>query len=259
MQPTQPMDDILTALAEQDDELDGLLAGLDEAGWARPSRCEGWTVADVVLHLAQTDEMTVASAERRFTAAAAAFGNPAGAPGGATVDDPAGLAVAAQRGRPGSEVYQRWRAASAAQAKALGACEAGTRLPWVAGELAAITLATTRLAELWIHTGDVAAGLGRDLTPGGRLRPIARLAWRTLPYAFTRAGRTLAGPVALALTAPDGATWEFTPDGPAATTVTGPALDFCLLAARRIPPSDTTLVATGADAEAVLELVRTFA
>jgi hypothetical protein len=54
-------------------------------------------------------------------------------------------------------------------------------------------------------------------------------------------------------------TWEFTPDGPAATTVTGPALDFCLLAARRIPPSDTTLVATGPDAAAVLELVRTFA
>jgi uncharacterized protein (TIGR03084 family) len=259
MQPTQPMDDILTALAEQDDELDGLLAGLDEAGWARPSRCPGWTVADVVLHLAQTGEMTVSSAERRFTEAVAAFGNPAGPPAGATVDDLAGLAVAAERGRPGAEVHQRWRAASAAQAKALGACEAGTRLPWVAGELAAITLATTRLAETWIHTGDVAAGLGRDLPPGGRLRPIARLAWRTLPYAFTRAGRTLAGPVALALTAPDGATWEFTPDGPAATTVTGPALDFCLLAARRIPPSDTTLIATGPDAAAVLELVRTFA
>ena len=167
--------------------------------------------------------------------------------------------MAAERGRPGSEVYQRWRAASAAQAKALGACEAGTRLPWVAGQLAAITLATTRLAELWIHTGDVAAGLGRDPAPDGRLRPIARLAWRTLPYAFSRAGRTLAGPVALALTAPDGTIWEFRPDGPAATTVTGPALDFCLLAARRIRPSDTTLVATGADAAAVLELVRTFA
>ena len=129
----------------------------------------------------------------------------------------------------------------------------------MAGELAAITLATTRLAETWIHTGDVAAGLGRDLIPGGWLRPIARLAWRTLPYAFTRAGQTLSGPVALALTAPDGATWEFTPEGPPATTVSGPALDFCLLAARRIPPSDTTLVATGPDAAAVLELVRTFA
>src|SRR2546423_12879835 len=105
MQPTQPMDDILTALAEQHDELDGLLAGLDEAGWARPSRCPDWTISDVVLHLAQTDEMTVASAERRFTDAVAAFGHPAGAATRATVDDLAGVAVAAQRGRPGSEVY----------------------------------------------------------------------------------------------------------------------------------------------------------
>jgi uncharacterized protein (TIGR03084 family) len=254
------MDAILTALAEQDDELDGLVSDLDEAGWARPSRCPNWSISDVVLHLAQTNEMAVASAERRFTEAAAAFGNRAGtAPAGATVDDLAGLAVAAERGRPGREIYGRWRAASAAQAKALGACEGGTRVPWVVGEMAAITLATTRLAETWIHTGDVAAGLGRELTPGARLRPIARLAWRTLPYAFARAGKTMSGPVALRLTAPDGTTWEFEPDGPAATTVSGPALDFCLVAARRTSPSETALTATGPDAAAVLDLVRTFA
>jgi uncharacterized protein (TIGR03084 family) len=213
----------------------------------------------VVLHLAQTDEMAVASAERRFTEVVAAFGNRSTAPAGATVDDLAGMAVAAERGRPGREVYQRWRTASADLNKALGACEAGTRLPWVAGELSALTLATTRLAESWIHTGDVAAGLGRELIPASRLRPIARLAWRTLPYAYARAGQTLSGPVALALTAPDDTTWEFAPDGPAATTVTGPALDFCLVAARRISPSDTNLVATGPDAASVLDLVRTFA
>jgi uncharacterized protein (TIGR03084 family) len=253
------MDDILTALAGQDDELDGLIGGLDEAGFARPSGCPGWSISDVVLHLAQTDEMTVASAEGRFTELTAAFGNRAGTPAGATVDDLAGLAVAAERGRPGRVVYERWRTASAGQAKALGAREAGARLPWVAGDLSALTLATTRLAETWIHTGDVAAGLGRHLTPGGHLRPIARLAWRTLPYAFSRAGKTLFGPVALALTAPDGTTWEFTPDGPPATTVTGPALDFCFVAARRIPPSATALTATGPDATSVLELVRTFA
>jgi uncharacterized protein (TIGR03084 family) len=259
MQLTQAMDDILRGLAEQDDELDQLLGTLDDAGWARPSRCPGWSISDVVLHLAQTDEMALASAERRFTAASVAFGHPEGATVGATVDDLAGRAVAAERGGPAAEVYQRWRAASAAQAKALAACEPGTRLPWVAGELSALSLATTRLAESWIHTGDVAAGLGREPAPTGRLRPIARLAWRMLPYAFSRAGRTLSGPVALALTAPDGSTWEFTPDGPAVTTVTGPALDFCLVAARRIPPSDTTLEATGPDGDAVLELVRTFA
>ncbi|MEV6158760.1 maleylpyruvate isomerase family mycothiol-dependent enzyme [Nonomuraea sp. NPDC052129] len=32
--------------------LDRFFAGLDDAGWARPSRCEGWSVRDVLGHLA---------------------------------------------------------------------------------------------------------------------------------------------------------------------------------------------------------------
>ncbi|MFC5822303.1 maleylpyruvate isomerase family mycothiol-dependent enzyme [Nonomuraea insulae] len=32
--------------------LDWHFAGLDEAGWQRPSRCEGWSVRDVLAHLA---------------------------------------------------------------------------------------------------------------------------------------------------------------------------------------------------------------
>src|SRR5256885_2296733 len=259
MKPTQAFDDILTALAEEDDELDNLLAGLDDAGWGQPSRCPGWSIADVVLHLAQTDEMGRASAEQRFTNAAAEFGNPPGALPDASVDDLAGLAVEAERGRPPAEILERWRQARAGQAKALAACEPGTRVPWVSGQLAAITLATTRLAEHWIHAGDVAGALGRAPVATDRLQPIARLAWRTLPYAFARAGRTLSGPVALVLTGPGGQRWEFTPDEPAATTVTGPALDFCLVAARRVEPSATALEARGTDAAAVLELVRTFA
>lgn len=260
MQPTKTMDGILTALAEQVDELDGLVRDLDEAGLALPSRCPGWSISDVLLHLAQTNEMTVASAEGHFTEEAAAFGNQVGsAPPGANTDDLAGLAVAADRGASGKQIYDRWRSSSAAQAAALGACKAGTRLPWVAGNLAAITLATTRLAETWIHTGDVAAGRGRKQSASPQLQPIARLAWRTLPYAFAQAGKTMSGPVALRLTAPDGTLWSFDPYEPAATTVSGPALDFCLVAARRVPPAETALVATGPDAVEVLGLVRTFA
>ena len=259
MQPTAVFDGILTALAAQDDELDGLLAGLDDAGWATPSRCPGWSIADVVLHLAQTDEMAQASAEQRFSDAVRAFGNPPGAEPGANVDDLAGLAVEAQRGRPPAEILQRWREAAAAERKAMGACEAGTRVPWVSGTLSALTLATTRLAEHWIHTGDVADALGRAPVATDRLQPIARLAWRTLPYAFERAGRRLSGPVALHLTGPAGEPWDFTPDEPAPTTISGPALDFCLVAARRVDPGATALQASGPDATAVLELVRTFA
>src|SRR5581483_4756744 len=116
MQPTAAMDEILAALRQQHDELDGLLRDLDEAGWARPSPCPGWTIADVVLHLAQTDAMAVASVERRFSDAVAAFGKAAeSAPPGANVDVLADLAVAAERGLPGNELYERWRSSSLAQ------------------------------------------------------------------------------------------------------------------------------------------------
>src|SRR5581483_12245999 len=101
---TGPMGEVLTGLAEQDDELDGLVSGLDDNGWATPSRCPGWSVADVVLHLAQTDEMAAASADGRFSAATATFGvAPSDVPVGATVDDLAGRAVAAERA-PGAVV-----------------------------------------------------------------------------------------------------------------------------------------------------------
>jgi hypothetical protein len=33
-----------------------ILFGLDDARWQAPSAAAGWTVADVVLHLAQTEE-----------------------------------------------------------------------------------------------------------------------------------------------------------------------------------------------------------
>jgi len=129
----------------------------------------------------------------------------------------------------------------------------------VAGELSARTLATTRLAETWIHTGDVADGLGVRLEPAPRLRHVARLAWRTLPYAFARAGRQLTGPVAFDLVGPGATPWTFLPDEPATTTVTGDGPELCLVAGRRREPSKTGLGGDGPDLDAVLELVRTYA
>ena len=86
-----------------------------------------------------------------------------------------------------------------------------------------------------------------------------RLAWRTLPYAFARDGKELAGPVAVELTAPDGETWAFGDAGTATTMVRGPATDFCEVAARRLDPADSDLTAAGPDAHDVLALVRTYA
>jgi uncharacterized protein (TIGR03084 family) len=249
------VEEILTDLAAQHAELDGILAGLDDSDWARPSACEGWSVADVVVHLTQSDDGAVASVEGRLPEAGMTMSRS----GEHNVDDWAEVMVNEARGTPPSEVLERWRTTTAAMREAFDRCDLSARVPWVTGRLSARTLATTRLSECWIHTGDVGAAFGRPPSASPGLRHIARLAWRTLPYAFAEAGRDPSGPVAFDLTGPAGERWDLVPDEPPVTVIRGDALDLCLVAARRRAPSATGLVAEGPDGDAVLELVRTYA
>lgn len=246
------------ALAAQHAELESILAGADEAGWARASRCPGWSVSDVVLHLAQTNELAAASARGHLQDAVARLA--AGVEPASDVDAWADRVVAHERGPDAAAVHARYAASAEDMLAAFAEADPHARVLWVAGEMSSTTLVTTRLAETWAHTGDVSAALGVETEAGERLWHLCRLAWRTLPYAFSRAGRGLSGPVAFELTAPDGDGWRFTPDGEtAATVVRGPALDLCLVAIRRVDAGATVLTAEGPDAAAVLGLVRTFA
>jgi uncharacterized protein (TIGR03084 family) len=255
-----PMVDDLWA---QHTELEILLVDCEPDDWHAPTRCDGWDVADVVLHLAQTNELAIASATGRFAEVADDFAVTFVANGDAeavrSIDDAAAVRVAHERGGPDTLLLARWERSGDELRAALLACDPHARVQWVAGELSALTLATTRLAETWIHTGDVAEAVGVELPPSDRLRPIARLAWRTLPYAFERADRSLSGPVAFLLTGPNGDPWSFRPADDAATVIRGPGADLCAVAARRVAPDTTALVGEGPDADAVLELVRTYA
>ncbi len=247
----------MAALAAQQDELGGMVSSLDESGWLLPSQCEGWTVSDVVLHLAQTNEMAIGSTRGTFAEVTDALND--GLPPATSVNEGAGLLVAHERGASGAEVFSRWQASARTLRDELAGLEPGHRVTWVAGELSARTLATTRLAETWIHTGDIAPALDHEMIADDRLWHIARLAWRTLPYAFGQAGYQAAGPVAFTLEAPNGDTWVFEPDDPALTTIEGPALDLCTVAGQRADAAETELRGEGPDADAVLDLVRTFA
>jgi uncharacterized protein (TIGR03084 family) len=250
--------DTLDALTEQQDELAGLLHRRPDDDWHLPTpMCPGWDVADVVLHLAQTNEAAIASAQGRL----ADFGERlAGAQGDASnVDDTADQMVMAQRGAPVAELHDRWRKGVDELRTVLAESDPHTRVMWVAGELSIRTLGTTRLAETWIHTNDVADAFGVTLVAGDRLRHVARLAWRTLPYAFAQAGRELSGPVAFELRGPTGEAWNFVPDETPRTTIRGDGVELCLVAGRRLTPTDTGLQGEGPDADAVLELVRTYA
>jgi uncharacterized protein (TIGR03084 family) len=248
---------ILTALEEQHSELAGLLESQDDAGWEQPTRCEGWTVADVVLHLAQTDELALASAQGQFDAGLGVLAH--GLDGQGNVDDGAAAMVARERGVPNASLFKRWASGAAALRDVLATSDPHRRVEWVEGRLSTWTLATTRLAECWIHTGDVAEASGVAQETTDRLEHIARLAWRTLPYAFAREGRQLAGPVAFELLAPSGGQWRFVPDTEPATVIEGAGADLCLVAARRVTAEKTSLRGSGPDARAVLELVRTYA
>jgi uncharacterized protein (TIGR03084 family) len=251
------MQEIVAALAEQQDELAGLVSPLDDEGWARPSACEGWSIADVVLHLAQTNEMAIGSARGELDEVMVTLSD--GLTGAKDIDDGADKMVAKERHTGAAAIHERWLRSCIDLRDALLARPPGDRVTWVMGDMAARTLGTTRLAETWIHTGDVAAGLGVELEPGDRLQHVARLAWRTIPYAFTREGLEPPGPVAFELTAPSGADWTFRPDGDAPTVIRGPGYDLCRVASRRVPPADTPLMWEGPDGAQVLDLIRTWA
>jgi uncharacterized protein (TIGR03084 family) len=249
---------ILIALASQHTELAEIVDGCTNDDWELPTRCVGWDVAAVLAHLALTDEAATASALGEFDR------YDDGLLGSrerqtVSVDDAAAAQVDAERGAGGDAIRRRWHDASDTLRVTLQAGDPHQRVTWVAGKLSLQTLSATRLSECWIHTGDIASALGITLPPTDRLRYIARLAWRTLPYAFERADMTMNGPVALELIGPNGELWPFDPERPALTTIRGSAAEFCDVAARRVDPGETDLVATGPDAADALRLVRTYA
>ena len=62
----------------------------------------------------------------------------------------------------------------------------------------------------------------------------------------------------MSLTSPSGATWDFGPDD-AADTITGPAVDFCLVTTQRRHVDDTGLTVIGDVATAWMNIAQAFA
>ncbi|MDT3444728.1 MULTISPECIES: maleylpyruvate isomerase family mycothiol-dependent enzyme [unclassified Pseudofrankia] len=236
------------------DDLDRILGGLDQASWAAPSAAAGWSVADVVLHLAQTDETVV---ETIAAGPAGALRSVGGVDETTSVDEAMDAWVSRERADP-TQVYARWRAARTAALEVLRRADPDTPVTWVAAPLRPAALATTRLTEHWAHGLDITEPLAIPFPDTDRLRHVAWLAHRTLPYAFASAGER-APAVRCELTAPDGVTrWEYGP-ADAACVVSGPAGAFCRVAARRLAPESSGLVTHGPDAPRVLDLLRTYA
>ena len=240
---------IFDDLEAEQDRLEDILGGLDDEQWTAASGADGWTVCDVVLHLAQSEEAVLASTagtswETRL------------APG-ITLDQVMDQLVQAERADP-ILVFQRWCEARRGAVRALRAADPAQPLSWVAAQLKPATLATTRLAEHWAHGLDITGPLGIAFPDTDRLQHVAWLAHRSLTYAFALAGEQ-GHQVRCELTAPDGAaSWQFGPTS-ADSAITGPAGVFCRVAAQRLAPEESGLRATGPYGSAALGVLRTYA
>src|SRR5271170_4379321 len=187
-------------LSAEQERLAGILGGLDEAQWMSGSGATGWTIADVVLHLAQSEESVV------VTASGGELRAGPGQTAGGTVEERVAALVAAERAAP-DVVFARWQRARRAALDALRAADPDRPLAWVGAPVKPATLATTRLAEHWAHGLDITGPFGVEFPDTERLRHVAWLAHRTLPYAMTLAGEPPT-PVRCELTGPDGvAVW----------------------------------------------------
>ena len=243
---------VIDDLAAEQQAIDGMVAGLTEQQWSAPSAAPGWSIADVVLHLAQSEEAVLLSTQGTSLADAL----PDALVGATSMDEMMERWVVAERA-PGREVHERWRRASSAAVAALRSADPDTRLPWAAAPLKPQALATTRLAEHWAHALDIAEGLALPYPDTDRLRHIAWLAHRTLPYAFTVAGEQ-PHDVYCELTAPDGSIWRFgAPENE--NRIEGSAGAFCRVGAQRVRPEESGLVTSGPNAEAALRVLRNYA
>jgi len=256
---TARLAEVLADLAAEGDQLEALVAPLDEQGWRTPTPAAGWSVAHQVAHLAWTDEAAVAAAtdkEAWDTLVLAALANPEG-----FADDEAARGAAA----PAAEILARWRSSRRRLAETLAALPEGTRLPWYGPPMSATSMATARFMETWAHGLDVydalfsTGSITERPEPTDRIRHIAHLGVRTRNFAFGVHGiEPPAEEFRVVLTAPSGSVWEWGP-ADAAQGVTGSAYDFCLRVTQRGHRDDLDLAATGPDADRWLDIAQAFA
>lgn len=251
---------VLADLRAEGDALEAMVVEAGAAAWSAPTPSPGWTVAHQISHLAWVDGYArlAATDPDQFFPTLMAELQAAGGNVVALLDTRAGegLTEAAET------VLARWRQGRQELIEVLAETRPDARLPWFGGPDLPQTpaeLAAARLMEWWAHGQDVADALGVTRPLTDRLRHVADVSIANRTYAFTAHDRPApAHPVRVELTGPAGQSWTWGP--PEATdTVTGSAVDFCLLMTQRIHRDDTDLTATGDQADQWLDVAQAYA
>ncbi|WP_326563784.1 TIGR03084 family metal-binding protein [Micromonospora peucetia] len=244
--------DVFAALEAEGDDVDRMVAELDEAGWRTPTPAEGWTVAHQIAHLTATFRMAglAAADPDGFQALMSRMSG--------NFDADVNAAMAPYLAEAPAALLARWREERALAEKALAAVPVGQPVPWLVRPLPAPVLAAAGMMELFGHGQDIADALGVRRRHTDRLRPLVEFAVRTWDFGYLARGLEVpAGTLRFIITAPSGAVWHFGPPN-GEQIVNGPAEDFCLLVTRRRHRDDLSLRATGAEAHHWLDIAQAY-
>ncbi len=244
--------DVYADLIAEGEAVDQLVADLDPAQWALPTPAPDWTIAHQVAHLASVARLAGAAAAdpEAFKAQAA------GAAGDFDAAVYALLSPYLSSSPP--ELLARWRGDRAAAALALAALPPTQMVPWLARPLPAGVLASAGIMELFAHGQDIADTVGARREHTDRIGHLVTFAVRTWDFGYLARGLTAPQEeFRFEITAPSGQLWEFGPED-AAQRVTGPAVDFCLLATRRRHRDDLAIVAAGDEADHWLDIAQSY-
>ncbi|MEX1008270.1 MAG: TIGR03084 family metal-binding protein [Acidimicrobiia bacterium] len=243
---------LLADLAAEEADLDVIVAGIDDDGWSSATPAAGWDVRDSIAHLAASEELAataLSDADAFANRLTGMLGN---------LDRTENSMLREGRSRSGAEVLAWWRAERNVVLVRLRTREPQDRIPWITGQMSAVSFATARLMETWAHGQDVVEGLGVVRAPTARLRHVADLGVRTRPFSYAVNGLALPdADVRVEIMSPDGELWAW---GASTTDVVrGDALDFCLVVTKRRHPDDTALEVIGPIAREWIDIAQAFA
>jgi uncharacterized protein (TIGR03084 family) len=246
------LSELVADLEAEQSVLSAILAALDVDAWFRPTPAWSWDVRDTVAHLADTDELaidTCLDGPRSLSAFSLQCASP---------EDLTLAGVLRGRRLAGRDVLAWWHETQERERAVLRALDPDARVPWGLGMRSA-SFVVARLMETWAHSLDVHAALGETLADTDRLRHVAWIGTRALPYAYSVAGlEPSAEPLRVELSLPSGATWTSGPEI-ASDRIVGPASEYCRVFVQRLPLSEApNLVATGDGARRSLGVARSF-
>jgi uncharacterized protein (TIGR03084 family) len=260
-------------LGDLDDEYGDLrsavadLSDLDPR-WDLATPAAGWAVRDQISHLAYFDDagrMAMVDPDA-FAGLVEEFL--------ASTGDPMEVHLAMGRAKGGHELLGWWDGAHRAMVETFVSADPTARVPWFGPPMGTLSFVSARLMETWAHGQDVCDALGVERTPTARLRHIAHIGVRARPFSYAvREMDVPPGRIVVVVAAPDGGEWRWeigdaadpgplagvTADGGPAASVTGTALDFCLVVTQRRNVADTGLVVEGDLAEEWISIAQAFA